>query len=85
MLKAVMNAFQFVTIRYKVNVSTMIVVDLLLLLTGWQGCSGTMINVSMLFVVDSLSVLADLRDLKGLGINDSTMIVVGFAILGVFR
>lgn len=52
-----MNPFQFVSIRYKVNVSTINVVGLLSVLDEWMTGAGRMINVSTMIVVGSLSVL----------------------------
>lgn len=51
-----MNPFQFVSIRYTVDVSTMNVVGLLSVLDGWMAGAGKMINVSIMNVVGLLSV-----------------------------
>ena len=51
-----MNSFQFVTIRYTVNVSTIKDSGLLSVLAGWLARTGAMINVSTMIVIDSLSV-----------------------------
>jgi len=51
-----MNAFQFVTIRYTVNVSTIKDSGLLSVLDGWMAGTDRMINVSTMNGVGLLSV-----------------------------